>query len=496
MSRSLSVRLLLLPLCVPWWGACQALPNAAAVPLAASAERSSRSPAENSPSTRPTSALQEPAPGGSDGAQVLAIWNDPDFRRRFAESYLAENDIEPGSLSPDEVDVMDAVLELRGAGKLEEALAKLRAGVVPKSNAKLDLTLAKLLIERERFDEAATALEAAVAKHPKFRRAWSDLGLIRFRAGEHAAAARAFTRVVEQGGGTAMTYGLLGLAHANADDQVSAESAFRMAILFDPAQLDWRLQLAKTFFKQSRFADAASLLGDLIAKQPERSELWLLQAQAYIGLREPSKAAENLELVDRLGQSTAESLTTLGNIYVNGELYDLAALAYERAIGKQAGPKASMAAATALAARGANTEAQRLLDRMQQAYGAQLEEACGKQVLWLRCRLATSVGADEEQAKVLAQITALDPLDGAALIQLGQLHARRGEVEEAVFCYERAAGLADFEADANVRHAQLLVGQSKYSEAVPLLRRAQAAKPRDNIQQFLEQIERAALAKQ
>jgi len=90
---------------------------------------------------------------------------------------------------------------------------------------------------------------------------------------------------------------------------------------------------------------------------------------------------------------------------------------------------------------------------------------------------------------------AIDPLDGEALILLGQHSARAGNPEQAVFYYERAANLEKFEADAKVRHAQLLVGQGKYQEALPLLRRAQSIKPRDNIQQYLEQIERVAQGK-
>ncbi len=38
----------------------------------------------------------------------------------------------------------------------------------------------------------------------------------------------------------------------------------------------------------------------------------------------------------------------------------------------------------------------------------------------------------------------------------------------------------------------MLVGQQRYAEALPLLKRAQVIRPRENIQQFLEQIERAA----
>ena len=67
---------------------------------------------------------------------------------------------------------------------------------------------------------------------------------------------------------------------------------------------------------------------------------------------------------------------------------------------------------------------------------------------------------------------------------------RAGDLEKAVFYFERAASVEAFEADARVRHAQLLVGQGKYAEALPLLRRAQELKPREHVQQFLEQVER------
>ncbi|ETW97889.1 MAG: hypothetical protein ETSY1_21030 [Candidatus Entotheonella factor] len=43
-----------------------------------------------------------------------------------------------------------------------------------------------------------------------------------------------------------------------------------------------------------------------------------------------------------------------------------------------------------------------------------------------------------------------------------------------------------------MRHAQLLVKNGKYEAALPLLRRAQQIKPRDNIQAYLEQVERVA----
>ena len=59
--------------------------------------------------------------------------------------------------------------------------------------------------------------------------------------------------------------------------------------------------------------------------------------------------------------------------------------------------------------------------------------------------------------------------------------------------FERSAAINEkFEADAKVRHAQLLVKLGRYDQALPLLRRAQQIKPRDNVQDYLDQVERVA----
>ena len=46
--------------------------------------------------------------------------------------------------------------------------------------------------------------------------------------------------------------------------------------------------------------------------------------------------------------------------------------------------------------------------------------------------------------------------------------------------------------EGKVAHAQLLVRQGKYSEALPMLRRAQSLEPSPSVQEYLDQIERYA----
>jgi tetratricopeptide (TPR) repeat protein len=291
-----------------------------------------------------------------------------------------------------------------------------------------------------------------------------------------------------------MTYGLLGFAHAGNDSPLAAESAYRMAILLDPATRDWKLGLAKSFFKQNRFADAVAITAELIRETPDAADLWLLQANAYIGLGQPMKAVQNYEIVERLGKSTTESLNMMADIYVNEGLYGLATDCYSRAMARtpRGTAERGVRAAKVLVARGANADAERLIAKVEEVFGADIREADRKDLLKMKARMAVAKGAGEEEARILAEIITIDPLDGEALILLGQFNARKGDAEQAVFMYERAAKLEKFEADAKVRHAQLLVGQGKYADALPLLRSAQQVKPRENIQQYLEQVERAS----
>jgi tetratricopeptide (TPR) repeat protein len=267
-----------------------------------------------------------------------------------------------------------------------------------------------------------------------------------------------------------------------------------MANVLDPAALDWKMGLARSFFKQKRFADASSLCAMLLEQNPARADLWLLQANAYLGLGQPRKAAENYEVVDGMGQSSADSLNTLGDIYVNEELFDLGVSRYLQVLEKfpASKPDRALRAARVLAARGAVAEVEPLVARIEELRGSTLGAAEKKELLRLRARIAVAKGAGEEEARILQEIVTMDPLDGDALILLGQYASRTGDKERAAFWFEQASGIEAFEADAKVRHAQMLVGMGKYAEALPMLRRAQALKPRDNIQQYLEQVERVA----
>lgn len=432
------------------------------------------------------------APGPWLSERKLDVWKSADFRAEFLRSYLSETEVEP----PISADEQDVILQMRGL-LADEELARAERLVnesrAPTATAMFDFLTAHLMFQQERFAEAAAAYASATAKFPNFRRAWNALAQVRFRLADYPAAITAFSEVIRLGGGTAISYGLLGVSHSRLEDWVAAESAFRVATMLQPTVRDWKMGLAECLFRQQRFADAAALFGTLILADPDRADFWLAQGEAYARMGRTDDAAMNFEMCDQLGGSSFESLCNLGDIYAQQEVYGRSVDAYLRALRLE--PEAELArlvrVAQFMSGKGAHRDTRALVVGIEEIRGEKLSKVEKRELLELRYRIAFAEGGGDAEMRVLQQMVALDPLDGHALILLGQYMGRNDEPERAAFLFERAANIEGFEADAKVRHAQLLVGQGDYRAALPLLRRAQEIAPRDNVQEFLVQVERA-----
>jgi tetratricopeptide (TPR) repeat protein len=116
-----------------------------------------------------------------------------------------------------------------------------------------------------------------------------------------------------------------------------------------------------------------------------------------------------------------------------------------------------------------------------------------KRLLKLQAKLASARGqARDEQVVLLQRIVSLDPMDGDSLIMLGEHYAEEGKLEKAEFYFERAEGIDEFEAEASLKHAQALVRAERYKDALPLLKQAQELNPREDVAQYIKQLERLA----
>lgn len=433
------------------------------------------------------------ASGALAQSPAESLWRDPAFQKAFVAGYGFNAEIEP-RVTPDEVEILEEVRPLM-ADDLPKAEATLKKRMKPGCSAVLDFTLGGIQFQQGKLEEAVRSHDAAVGKFPSFRRAWRSLGLIHAQATKYDAAIASFTRMIELGGGDGYSYGLLGAAYEAKLDFQASEGAYRNALLLQPERIEWRLGLTRSVLAQEKFEDAANLANSLIALHPDKHEFWMLQARTFLGMKQPLRAAENLEIVDRLGKATPDTLHLLGDIYLSESLPEMAAASYVRAVALDPAQPAAKAlrAVELLTQRGATEEADLVAKQVRAScLSAMLDEERSK-LFKLEARIGMARGQDgDEVVAVLEEIISIDPLDGDALLMLGQHYARHDDPERAIFYFERAEGVPAFEASARMGHAQTLMKLERYGEAIPLLRRVQELKPREDVARMLEQVERIA----
>jgi tetratricopeptide (TPR) repeat protein len=426
----------------------------------------------------------------AEGPGADAIWDDEAFRQSFLGTYGVLSDVEP-RIGPTERAVLEKVYPLLGSDP-EGASRMLLEAKSAESSAIYDFVLGNLALQSDRWEEAEAHYREAVTRLPSYRRAWRNLGLIHARGQRHDEAIVSFTKMIELGGGDATSLGYLANAYLARHDYLAAEEAFCQALLLAPDNAQWRVGLARCVVKQEKHEEAVALLGVLLEREPERKEFWLLQANAFLGMKQPLRAAENLEMVALLGQATPDTLVLLGDIYLNEGQLDLASSAYLRAIELDPGqpPAKPLHAAEQLSARGAMSHAGTVAARIRATLGAALTPEEQQRLAKLEARVAVAEGDGGDAVRLLEEVVTRDPLDGEALLLVGQHYAQSGDAERAIVYLERAAGIDGFEAQAKLRHAQLLVGAAKYDEALPLLARVQELKPREQVARYIEQVER------
>lgn len=426
--------------------------------------------------------------------ELASLWNDPEFAKRLIGSYGFASDAEPRLSAEEQAVYRDKVVPLLREDP-KKAIPILDGLVKPSASAVFDFTLGNIHFQNDNLTNAVKHFEAALSKFPDYRRAQKNLAFALVRAGNYQEAIAPLTRTVTLGGGDGKVFGLIGFAYMNQNRFASAEAAYGQALVFEPENIDFKLGAVKCAIGTANYDRALALLDELIKLHPERDSLWTLQANIYIQKEQPAKATTSLEILRRLGKAQPPSLYLLGDLYMSQEARDLALDAYMEAIEKDGGanPAKSLRAAQIVVSRAAWDDAKKLFGKIRGA-SAKLAEADELKLLKLESKVALATGGGSEAISVLEKIVDRNPLDGEALLLAGDYYAKNDQNEKAEFRYDTASKLTGFEAEAFVKRAQLLVKGKKYAQAAELLQKAQKARPRENVQRYLEKVEQMARA--
>ncbi|MDQ8205485.1 tetratricopeptide repeat protein [Pelagicoccus sp. SDUM812003] len=428
----------------------------------------------------------------SDGVYPLTenTWSNPDFQKRFIGSYGFDMEINP-KITSDESELLKSVAEYMNSNP-SQAIQMLEAGMTEESSAALDYTIGSLYLQEGETDKAIAKYEDSIRKFPNFFRAYQNIGYALVQEGKFARAKPMLIEAIEIGGGNGTLYGLLGYCFLNLGESSLSLDAYRQALLFQPDSNDWMLGKLNSLLDMNMNDEAIGMLSDLIERDPSKANFWMMQANAYMGEREFQKALANLELVARMGEASPDSLALLGDIMLNEGLVDLAVERYGSAARMGTLPVAKLLkAAEGLAQRGSIDQSLQLASQIESDYAGKLSPQEELSLLNLKASGAIAKGEMEAAATILESIVSKDPLNGRALVLLGDYYKSQDDTENAMIQYERAAKVKGYESKGLISLARLQVSLKQYREAIANLRRANAIEPRDYLDDYIDRLETA-----
>lgn len=420
------------------------------------------------------------------------MWKDPAFIKSFIGSYGFLAGAEP-DVSPEEIDALRSLIDIINV-RPKVAIEQLEQQITSETSAAFDFILANLYFQEGQLREAERHYKVAIEKYPAFRRAYQNLGLVQVQDNNFEDAVITISTALEKGVVDGRAYGLLGYGYLTQELYYPAEAAYRQAILIQPEVEDWKVGLARCLLQTEQYTNAIALFDTLLKKSPDNTDYWLMQSNAYLGSDESLAAAQNLEIVRRMGKAELTTLTLLGDIYMNNQLPDLALDAYLAASYK-ATPKdikSILRAASLLNRSGNNDQATNMITRIRDGFSQQISDEQELELLTLEAKIARASGDDPKAITILAEIVKRDSLNGEALIEIGNYYAEQGDMARATIRFQEAEKIEASERAALIAHAQALVREGDYVKAVPMLRRALQIKPEPHIQEYTRRVERAA----
>ncbi len=424
------------------------------------------------------------------------LWQSDSFRKAVTGSFGIDSRIEP-LVTTEEQEVLKEAADKMAAGQRREAIATLSGSPLLERSPAMLFNLATLHYEEGNKEAALTHFTKALAAFPNFRDAHRNLAVLHVQEGKIAEAESHLARALELGANDGLTYGLLGYCHASRDHQQAALDAYRAAMLTQPKERQWRLGAAQALAALDRPREAASLLQGLIEEQPEDAGAWLAQADAWIRLDDKRRAATNLEIAHRCGSLDAGTLLTLGHLYAQIDLPELALTRYHEALTapEPASPQRVVEALEIFLAASDWTRAAQFaqwLDEIE-TYRQAFHPESGEKVLVARLTRARAIleletGDHAAGAKRVAEWLNREPLDGHALLLLARFREEAGDTAEAEMLLEQAARLPEHAAAAHLARGRLLVAARDYEAALEQLRKSQELKPSDSLAEYIEAI--------
>ena len=352
-------------------------------------------------------------------------------------------------------------------------------------NAAVLYSLGVMSYEAGATNQALRYLEQAVAVLPEFDRAVRDLGRIYYTAGMNDRVIALYTESLRKNRADEDQLKILGYALLLEDRMISAENAFRQVLLLRPDDHEAMEGLVQSLLRQEQYAEASQLLSEVVRRQPAQVGLWITRAQADAAAQQLEEAIGVLETARLVAGETPELLLMLADLYVNQGVGAPAVALYEQLLAEGRLDEEHLLNAVEVLSVSHTEQARHLLETVDVAV---LDDP-------LRVRYWQLTGALAEQRQEVApalaayqQVLELDPLNGQAMLHMGDVYRMNEQPAEADAMYQRAILQKDVKRDALIRMAMLQVQRNRYAAAERYLQQAQELAYDTMLEDYLRQL--------
>ena len=335
-------------------------------------------------------------------------------------------------------------------------------------------------------DRAEASYRNALKRYPTFLRVWNNLGLLYYAGLKYRDAIPCFTQSVILGDRAPVTYGLLAYCLEQEHNIIPAEVAYMQALSSDPENPDWKEGLLRIYIQGKQYGRSEWLLKELIRERPQEARFWLAYANVLLAENRKLEATAMLEASLGAGVAGTNELNLLADLYADQNLLREAVGVYRRIMvaSPELGERKLINLAEMLIANGSLAEASEVLASLKSRVTTE------GRVKYLQAR-ADLMGAQKkgpEARQELEELLKLEPLNGKALLSLGQSYATEGDFSRATFAFEAASQVPDSTYRACLELAVIELKNRHYEMTVQYLEKALAIEKTTAVQDFLARV--------
>jgi len=380
---------------------------------------------------------------------------------------------------------LDATLEfIEGEVRREDRRIERETGSSRREygfSANIEYAIGQIYLLKGNRRRAEEYFLQAIEKYPAYVAAYARLMEIYLAEENCDLAVTAGRKAVEIGGANGIVFKGLGLCSFLDDNFDAALSAFRVASSFLPNDPSTYYYHAVSALNAGYAQEAAVVLEELIKSNPENSNFYYLQVNAFLADADSDSALETIEIARRKGMMTSAIYFLQGSIYVEKEMPEAAVTAFVSGVEEHQLPEFSTAIKPFdQLSRLSNWEAtERYLDSLNAAYEGRLSSSQSRMLQVLRARVLIDSGRPTSGVELLVEVVQQNPNHGDALLALARYYQQQDDFERANIYYERAANEPELAVTVLMEHAQLAADQEDWDSAINLLSRANEVAPPD-----------------